>query len=81
MLFFVVSDTTHRELVTLKKFFGIDFPVHFVFYSPTTPNYFLDSAMLLTLTDGTILLRSTSTPTDSLLKNLNRRILLRFAQN
>jgi hypothetical protein len=81
MLFFVVRDSVYRELVSLKQYYLLNSPFHFITYNPTGLNLFREPTTLLTTADGTILLRYTSDPLDKLHNDLNHKILQQFVNN
>ncbi len=79
--FFVVDDTSYREVNSLKHSYRINFPINFVFDQPTDSDLFNKSVTLLTTNQGIILLRYSAQPEDTLRNTLNSKILQQFVSN
>lgn len=79
--FFVVDDTSYRELNSLRHSYRIDFTVNVVFDQPADSDFFNKSVTLLTTNEGIISLRYTAQPEDTLRNRLNRKILQQFVSN
>lgn len=81
MFFWIVKDSVNREVASLKQYYRLDFPSHFIVYNPQGLNSYFELPTLLTTTDGIILLRYISDPDDEQYNDLHRKILRQFVTN